>query len=212
MNRVEATAVERRKVSHLVIVASSGAVLVGVIVLLIKVRSVSPEPQIEPTEPAQATAHAASPLQSSPQPTPAGSSEPQLPTAARDVPAQPAETAPESPRPQLPAEPAREEPPRPRAPRREYPPPPPPTPGIQDNMRDVTRAFDRGDYAEARAAALDVLSRKPFPHAAERMLRIAASSSCALGEADQARAYYDKLSPIGQSDIARACSRYGIEF
>lgn len=196
---------ERRKVLHLVLMASSAVVLTGVIVLLIKVRSVAPEPPIAASVPEPTAAHAASPLQST-APTPAGSGEPQLPTEV-NPPA--AKAAPSSPAPP-PEPPRKQKPPPVRAPQRAYPPPPPP--GITDTMRDVTRSFDRGDFAEARRVALEVLSQKPHPHATERMLRIAASSSCALGEADEARTYYDKLSPRGQSDIARSCSRYGIEF
>ena len=206
MKSVEATGVERRKVLQLVLLASSAAVLIGVIVLLIKVRSVSPEPQIAPSVPEQAAAHAVSPLQST-KATPPGSDEPQLPTEV-NPPA--ARAAASSPPPAPPEPPRKQKPPPLRAPQRAYPPPPPP--GVTDTMREVTRSFDRGDFAEARKVALEVLGKNPHPQATERMLRIAASSSCALGEAEVARSYYEKLTPRGQSDIARSCSRYGIEF
>jgi hypothetical protein len=52
----------------------------------------------------------------------------------------------------------------------------------------------------------------PGPWGKERMLRVAASSSCFMGEPDQARPYYDQLTPRGQRDIAKRCRRMGIEF
>lgn len=73
---------------------------------------------------------------------------------------------------------------------------------------DAVRSYDSGDYEIARSSAIQVLATDPNN---ERMLRIATSSSCVLGDADQARVYFQRLSPLGQRQLSRRCKRYGVE-
>jgi hypothetical protein len=73
---------------------------------------------------------------------------------------------------------------------------------------DAVRSYDSGDYEIARSSAIQVLATDPNN---ERMLRIATSSSCVLGDADQARIYYQRLTPLGQRQLSRRCKRYGVE-
>jgi hypothetical protein len=102
----------------------------------------------------------------------------------------------------------------------EAPPPPPDerpaVPGEEANpgataekMVEANRLYDRGDYEGARSAAEDILREQPSN---VKMLRIAASSACILGDAAGARIFYDNLPEADQAQIARRCKRYGVEF
>lgn len=79
-------------------------------------------------------------------------------------------------------------------------------------IQEATQSYDVGDYDSARSQAVQILDLELDPAAREKMLRIAASASCFLGEADQARAFLAKLSPASQDQIALRCRRAGIEF
>lgn len=76
-------------------------------------------------------------------------------------------------------------------------------------QRAATAAYDRGDYAAAADEARAVLADDPTN---VRMLRVAASSECVLGEADQAKVHFDRLPERDQKDIRKRCAKYGIEF
>jgi hypothetical protein len=209
---------ERRSV-FLALTASGAAVVVALLVLVIKVRSAAPEAEIDPSELAQAVSRGKAPAPSpepsrsrlpSVSPSGAAAGKPELP-AARRLTASPrgqAPAAPALPPGAQPADPAA--PPPATEPR--FSPSAAHSGELQGVMRQATRFFDRGDYENARATAIQVLQQQPDQHATERMLRIAASSSCYMGEPDQARVYYERLTPRGQRDIAKRCSRYGIEF
>lgn len=110
------------------------------------------------------------------------------------------------------AERARPEGPSPRPPRIEPATPAPPADdpaAIAARMVEANRLYDRGDYEAAARAAEEILEKQP---ANVKMLRIAASSACILGDAAAARVHYDKLPASDQEQIARRCRRYGVEF
>lgn len=74
---------------------------------------------------------------------------------------------------------------------------------------EANHLYDRGDYESAAQIADEILKDDPDN---ARVLRIAASSACVMGEAEKAKSYYARLSPRDQRKIARRCQRYGIEF
>ncbi|HEY8142298.1 MAG TPA: hypothetical protein VIG06_06495 [Kofleriaceae bacterium] len=80
---------------------------------------------------------------------------------------------------------------------------------VAEKMVEANRLYDRGDYEGARGAAEDILRQQPTN---VKMLRIAASSACILGDAAGARIFYDNLPEADQGQIARRCRRYGVEF
>lgn len=89
--------------------------------------------------------------------------------------------------------------------------PTPPTP-IDATMRgatldDVAKLYDRADFAGAAAAAEEILRHDPNNI---RMLRVATSSYCALGDGDRARRHWRRLPPKDRQDMTRRCDRYGI--
>jgi hypothetical protein len=84
-------------------------------------------------------------------------------------------------------------------------------PWLQDTVRQAVDSYQDGDYEMAIAAALDVLSQEPNEYDTERMLRIAASASCFIGQPAQARAYRGALSPRSQLGVLLECARSGVE-
>lgn len=84
-----------------------------------------------------------------------------------------------------------------------------PAAAIAEQMVEANRLYDRGDYEAAGRAAEEVLAKDP---ANVKMLRIATSSACILGDAGAARPHYEKLPASDQEQIARRCRRYGVEF
>ncbi|HET9620707.1 MAG TPA: hypothetical protein VFP84_05050, partial [Kofleriaceae bacterium] len=88
----------------------------------------------------------------------------------------------------------------------------PPAFGLSDDklqavMADANKAYDRGDYEEARTIAGRVLIRQPSN---ARMLRILVSSSCIEGDAVAAQASMAMLPPADQERMRIRCQRYGI--
>jgi regulator of protease activity HflC (stomatin/prohibitin superfamily) len=80
---------------------------------------------------------------------------------------------------------------------------------IAEKMTEANRLYDRGDYEAAAQMAKEVLKSQPQN---VKVLRIAASTACILGDGNEARVYYDQLPERDQQQIARRCRRYGIEF
>jgi thioredoxin-like negative regulator of GroEL len=74
-------------------------------------------------------------------------------------------------------------------------------------MANANRAYDHGDYEEARQIASQVLIRQPSN---ARMLRILVSSSCVEGDAVAAQASMTQLSAADQEQMRARCQRYGI--
>ncbi len=78
------------------------------------------------------------------------------------------------------------------------------------NAKDeANRQYDKQDFEGSLATAVKVLDREPGD---VRMLRVAVSSACQLGDADKAKQYYAQLPPHDQSQMARRCSRMNITF
>jgi hypothetical protein len=80
---------------------------------------------------------------------------------------------------------------------------------LAEQMVEANRLYDRGDYEGAGRAAEEILERHPD---IVKMLRIATSSACILGDAGAARVHFDRLPASDQEQIARRCRRYGVEF
>ncbi|HKE18822.1 MAG TPA: hypothetical protein VKB80_28300 [Kofleriaceae bacterium] len=197
------------------VLSSGAAVLAAIVVLVFKVRAAAPEPDVAPVDLARAVS-AGKARQSAPRmPEPREATHPSLPPVS-PPPAAPT-PAPLPPRPAAPPpgeqgmRAGMDEAPTDRA---GDPPTAPdhPTPEQTGAMDVATEYYDRGDYESARTAAGQALGMGLGPHGSERMLRVAASASCFMGDADQAHQYYGQLSPRGQRDIARRCRRMGIEF
>jgi Tfp pilus assembly protein PilF len=74
-------------------------------------------------------------------------------------------------------------------------------------MANANRAYDHGDYDEARQFAGQVLIRQPSN---ARMLRILVSSSCIEGDAVTAQASMAQLSRDDQEQMRARCQRYSI--
>jgi hypothetical protein len=74
---------------------------------------------------------------------------------------------------------------------------------------EANQLYDRGDYEAAAQLAEEILKDDPKN---ARVLRIAASSACVMGEGEKAKGYHARLEPRDQRKIARRCQRYGIEF
>lgn len=80
---------------------------------------------------------------------------------------------------------------------------------LNSQMDAANKLYDKGDYEPALHAAIEILESHPK---VVRMLRIAVSASCIMGEEEQARRYYQDLPPRDQAQMARRCQRYGVEF
>lgn len=184
---------DRRSISNVALALSAGAVLVALIVLSVRVRAVAEEPEIDPIELARAAAASRSA---------AGT---RLPTAAREAPPapDPSRAALDRPRPARAAErQLAEEPPASSPTARAAP------AGEEAAVSQASEYYGTGDYENALALATEFLKQDPDN---ERMLRIAASSLCILGNGEQARPYFERLTPRGQREIRRRCGRYGVD-
>jgi hypothetical protein len=206
--------VERRSVFHVALVASGAAVLVAVVILVLKVRAAPHEPEVDPGELARAASRA---VATPPAPPPAAPALAAGPPPATRFTARDGES-PRRPTPQpgaaiadlaAAADPGGQVPDSPRGVAAEpVPPPADPEGAFQDVISEAIRLYDEGDHESARVQAIAALASDPSN---QRLLRIATASSCILGEADQARAFYERLSPASQRQMVRRCSRYGIE-
>jgi hypothetical protein len=76
-------------------------------------------------------------------------------------------------------------------------------------MDEANKAYDRGDFEDAKTIAGRLLSRLPTN---VRMLRIMVSASCIDGDNAVAQAHYAKLPPGDQEQMKVRCARYGITF
>jgi hypothetical protein len=188
--------------------ASAAVVLVAIAFLMVAVRAEPAEPELAPGEVQRAVsagrAHDRPPPSPPriPPPRSSASAARSAPSAAPSEPALPSEPAP----PSAPALPSSSKPALKSAN------PDNPTPEQDAAIQAAVKSYDTGDFESARATAVEALAMNLGPWGKERMLRVAASSSCFMGEPDQARQHYDQLTPRGQRDIAKRCRRMGIEF
>jgi hypothetical protein len=82
-------------------------------------------------------------------------------------------------------------------------------PKLELVMDEANKAYDRGDYDDAKAVAARVLARQPSN---ARMLRIMVSASCIDGDSATAMTSYARLSAADQAQMRTRCARYGITF
>ncbi len=85
----------------------------------------------------------------------------------------------------------------------------PPGPKLDAVMGEANKAYDRGDYEDAKQVAARVLAKYP---ANVRMLRIMVSASCIDGDGVVAFAHFARLPPADQEQMRVRCSRYGMAF
>lgn len=78
------------------------------------------------------------------------------------------------------------------------------------NAKDeANRLYDKMDYEGALTKAMAILEKEPGDI---RMLRVATSSACQLGDADKAKQFWGQLPPHDQNQMTRRCQRFGITF
>lgn len=82
-------------------------------------------------------------------------------------------------------------------------------PKLDALMNEANKAYDRGDFEEAKAIAGRMLVTSPNN---VRMLRIMVSASCIDGDTGVAQTSYAKLPPSDQAQMRVRCSRYGVSF
>jgi hypothetical protein len=76
-------------------------------------------------------------------------------------------------------------------------------------MAEANKAYDRGEFDEARTIAQRVLKSWPSN---VRMLRIVVSASCISGDAAEAQAAYAQLPNPDREQMRTRCARYGFTF
>ena len=81
----------------------------------------------------------------------------------------------------------------------------------QDAILDeVNKAYDHGEYDDAKTMAIKILANDPKN---VRMLRVVISSSCILGDAADAQKYFGALTEQRDKDQMKTrCARYGVTF
>jgi hypothetical protein len=82
-------------------------------------------------------------------------------------------------------------------------------PKLDAVMDEANKAYDRGDFEDAKTIAGRLLAKLPTN---TRMLRIMVSASCIDGDTAVAQAHYMKLPPTDQEQMKVRCARYGITF
>jgi hypothetical protein len=80
---------------------------------------------------------------------------------------------------------------------------------LSAKLDEANRLYDKADYETAQQRAIDVLREAPDN---VRMMRIVVSTSCMMGQEDQARKYYGTLPERDKIQMAVRCERYGIKF
>lgn len=76
-------------------------------------------------------------------------------------------------------------------------------------MSEANKAYDRGEYEEARVIAARVLAAEPTN---VRMLRIVVSSACIEGDSIDAQKHYLQLPAFDRAAMRTRCDRYGVSF
>jgi hypothetical protein len=82
-------------------------------------------------------------------------------------------------------------------------------PKLDTVMDEANKAYDRGDFEDAKQVASRVLAKFPGN---VRMLRIMVSASCIDGDVAVAQAHYGRLPPPDQEQMKVRCARYGVAF
>lgn len=76
-------------------------------------------------------------------------------------------------------------------------------------MDRANKAYDRGDFQDARAIATGVLAKFPTNI---RMMRIVVSSACIEGDVAVAQQWFDQLPKPDREQMKIRCDRYGVSF
>lgn len=84
-----------------------------------------------------------------------------------------------------------------------------PNPKLDIVMAEANKAYDHGEFEDAKGIALKVLARDPNN---VRMLRIAVSASCIDGDPVEAQKHYNFLPPPDREAMKIRCGRYGVTF
>ena len=82
-------------------------------------------------------------------------------------------------------------------------------PKLDSVMDEANKAYDRGDFEDAKVLAARVLARYPDN---VRMLRIMVSASCQDGDTASAQANFRNLPPGDQEQMRTRCARFGVSF
>jgi hypothetical protein len=82
-------------------------------------------------------------------------------------------------------------------------------PKMEAVMAEANKAYDKGDFEDARGIALKVLAKEPTN---VRMLRIAVSSACIDGDSAEAQKHYLVLPAGDREQMKVRCARYGVTF
>lgn len=84
-----------------------------------------------------------------------------------------------------------------------------PNPKLDAVMAEANKAYDRGDFDDAKGIALKVLAKDP---ANVRMLRIAVSAACIDGDSGEAQKHFQALPVADREQMKVRCARYGVTF
>ena len=82
-----------------------------------------------------------------------------------------------------------------------------PNPKADAVMAEANRAYDQGDFEEAKQIAHKVLAQTPNN---VRMLRIVVSSECIAGDSAEAQKYFTQLPAEDRAQMRTRCDRYGV--
>jgi len=82
-----------------------------------------------------------------------------------------------------------------------------PNPKLDAIMGEANRAYDHGDFDEAKQIAQKVLEKAPGN---VRMLRIIVSSECIAGDSAEAQKYFAQLPVSDRAQMRTRCDRYGV--
>lgn len=82
-----------------------------------------------------------------------------------------------------------------------------PNPKLDAIMAEANRAYDQGEFDEAKQIAQKVLAKAPGN---VRMLRILVSSECIAGDAAEAQKYFAQLPVDDRAQMRTRCDRYGV--
>jgi hypothetical protein len=80
-------------------------------------------------------------------------------------------------------------------------------PKLDAVMSEANKAYDRGDFDEAKQIAEKVLAKNPGN---PRMLRILVSSECIAGDQAVAQKYFAQLPAGDRAQMRTRCDRYGV--
>ena len=82
-------------------------------------------------------------------------------------------------------------------------------PKLDAVMDEANKAYDRGDYEDAKQIAGRVLAQNPSN---VRMLRVMVSAACIEGDSVVAQAAFTRLPAHDQEQMRVRCARYGVAF